>query len=43
VWKIAAGELAGGASKQFAKDDEGIRRVLNGGLGEKGMPAFGGL
>jgi aldose sugar dehydrogenase len=26
----------------FAKDDEGIRRVLNGGLGEKGMPAFSG-
>ena len=27
---------------QFAKDDEGIRRVLTSGLGDKGMPAFGG-
>lgn len=26
---------------QFAKDDEGIRRVIHGGLGDKGMPAFG--
>lgn len=26
---------------QFAKDDEGIRRVLHGGLADKGMPAFG--
>jgi glucose/arabinose dehydrogenase len=26
---------------QFAKDDEGIRRVVNGGLAEKGMPGFG--
>lgn len=26
---------------QFAKDDEGIRRVMTGGLGDKGMPAFG--
>ena len=26
---------------QFAKDDEGIRRVINGGLAERGMPGFG--
>jgi glucose/arabinose dehydrogenase len=26
---------------QFAKDDEGIRRVISGGLAEKGMPGFG--
>jgi aldose sugar dehydrogenase len=26
---------------QFAKDDEGVRRVINGGLAEKGMPGFG--
>ena len=25
----------------FAKDDEGVRRVISEGLGEKGMPAFG--
>jgi hypothetical protein len=27
--------------RQFAKDDEGVRRVINGGLAEKGMPGFG--
>jgi mono/diheme cytochrome c family protein len=27
---------------QFAKDDEGVRRVINGGLAERGMPGFGG-
>ena len=26
---------------QFAKDAEGIRRVISGGLIEKGMPGFG--
>jgi mono/diheme cytochrome c family protein len=26
---------------QFAKDDEGIRRVVSDGLADKGMPAFG--
>lgn len=26
---------------QFAKDDEGIKRVVSGGLAEKGMPGFG--
>jgi hypothetical protein len=26
---------------QFAKDDDGIRRIINGGLAEKGMPGFG--
>ena len=26
---------------QFAKNDEGIRRIVNSGLAEKGMPGFG--
>jgi glucose/arabinose dehydrogenase len=26
---------------EFAKDDEGVRRVINRGLGDRGMPAFG--
>ena len=40
--------LGGGLQKgllhgnwQFAKDDEGMRRVISGGLAEKGMPGFG--
>jgi mono/diheme cytochrome c family protein len=28
-------------NRQFANDDEGTRRVINGGLAEKGMPGFG--
>ncbi|MBC8096365.1 MAG: PQQ-dependent sugar dehydrogenase, partial [Akkermansiaceae bacterium] len=28
--------------RQFAPDDEGLRKVISNGLGEKGMPAFGG-
>jgi mono/diheme cytochrome c family protein len=26
---------------QFARDDEAARKVINGGLAEKGMPGFG--
>lgn len=27
--------------REFARDDEGLRRVIHDGLGQKGMPAFG--
>jgi aldose sugar dehydrogenase len=27
--------------REFARDDDGLRRVINGGLAEKGMPGFG--
>jgi len=26
---------------QFAKDDDGLRHIINAGLADKGMPAFG--